>query len=92
MSARPSRRGDGPPLTVVYLLDSLLGCDSRTRRARSLIVTASTCAALLTLTIITAFAIAFGIMGAACGGLLTTLIVRFAGRSIRRRRRKGSSF
>lgn len=91
MSTHRSRRDD-QSLTPAGLLDSLLGCDERTRRARSLVVTASTCAALLVLVVIIPLAIVFGASGAVGGGgLFAALAAVFAGKSFARWRRGGGA-
>lgn len=91
MSARPSRRDDRS-LTPAGLIDSLLGSDERTRRAKSLMVTASACTALLTLAIMLPLTIVFGATGVVGGGLLTTVSAVLATKSFsHRQRNEGAS-
>lgn len=96
MSDHPPHRDDRS-VTPVGLLNSLLGCDDRARRARSLMITASACVALLALAVIALLALAatlpraigFGATGVIGGGLFTALAAVNRGKSLRRRHRDG---
>jgi hypothetical protein len=76
------------PIRAIELVDRVLDCDDRTRRARSLLLTMAFCAVLVLAAVITPLVLALGAYGAVGGITATALSGLLVRRSIRRRRQQ----